>query len=327
MPEARIQTPFQVLEQAAEWYAELRCGGADTARQQAWQHWLAADPMHRAAWQAVQGISQRFEPLEHLADRRNTAERLLGAHQRVRRRGLLRGLAALAGVGVLWSTWRLTPLPHWRAELAADYRTGTGELKPVRLSDGTQVWLNTRTAFDVAFSRNSRRLHLLAGEILVDTAHDAKRPFIVTTAQGDMRALGTRFSVCASSGQTQLSVFAGAVEVTLASSGTRRVIAAGQQQRFDSHQLAPPGNAELAREAWTEGKLVAVDVPLGEVLDELSRYHHGYVSVSPEVAQLKVFGNLPLLDFDGALAMLGESLPIRVERRLPWWTTVAASGS
>ncbi|MFJ4345360.1 FecR domain-containing protein [Pseudomonas sp. NPDC089401] len=322
----RAQPSFQVLEQAAEWYAELRCGGADTASQQAWQRWLAADPMHRVAWQAVQGISQRFEPLEHLADRRNTAERLIGAHQRVRRRALLRGLAALAGVGVLWSTWRLTPLPAWRAELAADYRTGTGELKPVRLSDGTQVWLNARTAFDVVFSSTCRRLHLLAGEILVDTAHDAERPFIVNTDQGHMRALGTRFSVCTDSTQTKLSVFAGAVEVTLANTGTSRVVTAGQQQTFDSHQLAPPGTAELAREAWTEGKLVAVDVPLGEVLDELSRYHHGYISVSPEVALLKVFGNLPLLDFDGALAMLGESLPIRVERRLPWWITVTASG-
>lgn len=321
------QPSFQVLEQAAEWYAELRCGAADMARQQAWQHWLAADPMHRAAWQAVQGISQRFEPLEHLVDRRNTADCLLGAHQRVSRRAALRCFAALAGAGVLWSGWHMTPLSGWSAELAADYRTGTGELKPVRLSDGTQVWLNTRTAFDVAFSAASRRLHLLTGEILVDTAHDAQRPFIVSTAQGHMRALGTRFSVCSGTAQTQLSVFAGAVEVTLADSDARRVIPAGQQQTFDSQQLATPGNAELAREAWTEGKLVAADMPLGEVLDELSRYHHGYVSVSPRVAQLKVFGNLPLLDFDSALALLSDSLPIRIERRLPWWTTVEASDS
>lgn len=323
----RAQPSFQVLEQAAEWYAELRCGGADMARQQAWQCWLAADPAHQVAWQAVQGISQRFEPLEHLADRRNTADRLIGAHQRVRRRALLRSFAALAGAGVLWASWRLTPLSAWRAELTADYRTATGELKPVRLSDGTQVWLNTRTAFDVAFSSTTRRLHLLAGEILVDTAHDAQRSFIVSTAQGHMRALGTRFSVCTDTARTQLSVFAGAVEVTLANAGERRVIAAGQQQTFDSHQLDTPGSAELAREAWIDGKLVAADVPLGEVLDELSRYHHGYVSVSPQVAGLRVFGHLPLLDFDAALALLSDSLPIRVERRLPWWTTVDASGS
>lgn len=323
----RDQPSFLILEQAAEWYAELRCGGADTARQKAWQSWLAADPMHRLAWQAVQGISQRFEPLEHLADRRNTADRLLGAHQRVRRRALLRGIAVLAGAGVLWSGWRAAPVAVWRAELAADYRTGTGELKPVRLADGTQVWLNTRTAFDVDFSSTARQLHLLAGEILVDTAHEARRPFIVSTAQGLMRALGTRFSVCASTEQTRLSVFAGAVEVTLPGTGARRVVQAGQQQAFDSQQLAAPGRAELAREAWIDGKLVAVDVPLGEVLDELSRYHHDYVSVSPQVAGLRVFGNLPLLDLDVALALLRDSLPIRIERRLPWWTTVDASGS
>ncbi|CAI3804831.1 Protein FecR [Pseudomonas sp. MM223] len=327
MPDMHDQPSFQILEQAAEWYAELRCGGNDTARQQAWQRWLAADPMHRVAWQAVQGISQRFEPLEQLADRRNTADRLLGAHQRVRRRALLRGFAALAGAGVLWSSWRCAPVAAWRAELAADYRTGTGEMKPVRLADGTQVWLNTRTAFDVDFSSATRQLHLLTGEVLVDTAHEAKRPFIVSTAQGRMRALGTRFSVCTSTVQTRLLVFEGAVEVTLPGTGAQRVTLAGQQQTFDSQRLATPGNAELAREAWTEGKLVAADVPLGEVLDELSRYRHGYVSVSPQVAGLRVFGNLPLLDFDAALALLSDSLPIRIERRLPWWTTVDATGS
>lgn len=115
--------------------------------------------------------------------------------------------------------------------------------------------------------------------------------------------------------------------MTLPGTGAQRVTLAGQQQTFDSQRLATPGNAELAREAWTEGKLVAADVPLGEVLDELSRYRHGYVSVSPQVAGLRVFGNLPLLDFDAALALLSDSLPIRIERRLPWWTTVDATGS
>ncbi|MEE1923384.1 FecR domain-containing protein [Pseudomonas sp. 148P] len=316
------QPPFEVLEQAAEWYAELRCGVADTARQQDWQHWLAADPMHRVAWEAVRGISQRFEPLQQLAERRSTADSLLGAHQRVRRRAALRCFAALAGAGVLWASWRLTPLPLWGAEWVADYRSGTGELKSVQLADGTHVWLNTRTAFDVAFSRRSRKVHLLVGEILVDTAHDAQRPFIVRTAHGRMRALGTRFSVRVGDDSTLLSVFAGAVEVTLPGTGETRVIAAGQQQSFGTHRLEAPGRADLARQAWTEGMLVAADIELGEVLDELSRYHHGYISVSPQVARLKVFGNLPLLDFDSALAMLGSSLPIRVERRLPWWTTV-----
>ncbi|MDR6713684.1 transmembrane sensor [Pseudomonas hunanensis] len=319
-----IQPSFRVMEQAAEWYAELRCGDADAAEHAACRRWLAADPAHRAAWESVQAISRRFEPFEHLADRRHAADNLIGANQRVRRRAVLRCLAALAGAGVLWSSWRLTPLPSWRAGLMADYRTGLGELKCVRLPDGSQAWLNTSSGFNIDFAGTVRALQLVRGEVLIDTAHDARRPFIVSTAQGTFQALGTRFSVRIREDQSELLVFAGAVQVRLAATGQTRVVEAGQQQLLSAAGLAEPGRASLAREAWSEGMLVAADIPLGEVLDELSRYHFGHIAVSPQVAALKVFGNLPLSDVDSALAMLAASLPISIEKPLPWWTTVRA---
>jgi ferric-dicitrate binding protein FerR (iron transport regulator) len=71
------QSGFKVMEQAAEWYAELRCGEVGLAQQEAWHRWIEADPAHREAWEAVQSISLRFDPLRKLPDRRRAADDLL----------------------------------------------------------------------------------------------------------------------------------------------------------------------------------------------------------------------------------------------------------
>jgi transmembrane sensor len=44
--------------------------------------------------------------------------------------------------------------------------------------------------------------------------------------------------------------------------------------------------------------------------------------VSPEVANLPVFGSYPMTDPDRALAMLESVMPIRVSRPMPWWIRV-----
>jgi len=321
------QPGFKVMEQAAEWYAELRCGEAGPAQRAAWHQWVEADPAHRVAWEAVQSISLRFDPLHKLPDRRRAADDLLLAHQRVRRRAVLRSLGLLAGIGAFWSSWRLTPLPTWGASLVADYRSGIGELRHVQLPDGSRVWLNTTTAFDIDFSGSHRLVHLLMGEVLIDTAHDAERPFIVRTAQGRFRALGTEFSVRLHDQATELTVFAGAVEVSRADSSENRVVQAGRRQSVAVGPLPPTAPADLARRAWSGGMLLAQDIPLGQVLDELSSYWFGHIAIDPAVAQLNVFGTLPVRDVDAALSILASSLPINVDRRMPWWITISASNS
>ena len=65
--------------------------------------------------------------------------------------------------------WRYTPLPHAVAALRADHHTSTGQRQRLVLADGSRVWLNTRSALDVDYRRQERRLIVLDGEILVQT--------------------------------------------------------------------------------------------------------------------------------------------------------------
>ncbi|MBS7777567.1 FecR domain-containing protein [Acidovorax sp. CCYZU-2555] len=314
------------LEQAAEWYACLRDGRAGAAERAAWSHWRDAAEEHATAWRYVEEISRTFEPVQTLSNARTTADQLTAAHDRLRsRRRLLAGVALLASGGFAGMlAWRQTGLPGELLAWGADHRTRVGEQRTITLADGSRLWLNTATAIDVRFTADTRRIVLHTGEIFLQTARDAARPLVVDTPQGRMRALGTRFNVRLDGPRTQLAVYEGAVEIRTADSGATAVVAAGRQAGFTAAQIEPAAAADLAREAWTQGTLVADNIPLGEVLRELRRYRRGHLGVADEVAGLTVYGNLPIHDTDRVLAMLASALPIRIAQPLPWWTSIEA---
>ena len=303
------------LEQAAQWYVRLQDQGS-AQEQQRWQAWMAQNPEHLAAWQYVERVSQRFAPL---MDQAPSASRAL----RSSRRQTLKTLLVLcAGSTLAWGTWRNTALPRLVGGWSADYATGSGETRDAVLADGSHVWLNALSALDVRFDTTQRLLRLRFGEVLIDTAKDASRPFLVDTEYGRLQALGTRFSVLQGEEHTQLNVFEGRVQVSTLNQQVR-IIEAGQQVRFARNGFDPTVPASPAREAWSRGVLLADNLALGELVAELNRYRPGHLGCDPAVAQLPVMGSFPLKDSDHALRLLQAALPIRVDRLLPWWVTVS----
>ncbi len=317
------------LEQAAQWYATLRDERAGEQDRQAWRSWLALSPENADAWRYIEAVSRKFDPLRgHGPGGAAAAVSAVEAARPgggSRRRSIVNGLAGALGLGLAgWLGWRQTPLPERVASLRADHRTGTGQRRELVLADGSRVWLNTGTALNVSYHADARRLSLLAGEILVDTAADVqRRPFFVETGFGRLQALGTRFTVRLTEHQTRLDVFDGAVEIRTRA-GRSGHVPAGRAAHFDADGIAPLTASDRLREAWSKGRIPADDMPLGALLEELGRYRPGHISVAPEVAGLKVMGVYPADDSDRALAMLEQSLPIRVRRTLPWWVTVEA---
>ena len=125
----------------------------------------------------------------------------------------MRGGQVLGLLGVLVLGWAsVEQLPLWMA----DQRTGVGERSQVVLADGSQVQLNSNSALDVKFDDQQRVIELLKGEMWVEVAKDAQRPFVVRTDQGTATALGTRFLVQrAVDGSTVVTV----IESTVAAKG------------------------------------------------------------------------------------------------------------
>lgn len=304
------------LQQAAQWYVRLQDPQGGSQAQQHWQTWLGQNPEHQAAWRYVERVSQRFA---HLTDEPIGAGRALRS---TRRQTLKTLLVLCAGSTLAWGTWRGTALPRVISGWSADYATASGEIRDALLADGTHIWLNALSAMDVRFDAQQRLLHLRFGEVLIDTAKDLQRPFLVDTAHGHLRALGTRFSVLHSEDSTTLNVFDGRVEVRTADGQQVRIIESGQQAVFGRHTIRSTVPASATREAWSRGVLLADNLPLGQLIGELNRYRPGHLGCDPAVAHLPVMGSFPLKDSEHALRLLEAALPIQVDRVLPWWVSV-----
>jgi transmembrane sensor len=313
-----------ILQQAAQWFATMLDEDVRQQDRDQWQAWLNAHPEHQRAWHYVEQVGQRFQQAQQQAGTTGARQIIHDTRSsRITRRTLLgSGLASVA----TWLIWSQTTLPGTARQLAhtlsADYRTATGEQRQLTLSDGGQLWLNTATAVDISYTDTIRHIKLRDGEILIETAKDAlARPFVVTTLQGSLRALGTRFSVQQRDANTQISVYEGAVEIN-ATTGQRLTLQAGEQTSFTASAIAKPHKAQHSRVAWQQGLIVADNISLQELVEKLSRYRHGYLAVDASVANLKVMGTYPIDKPDHTLTMLENALPIRTRRVLPWWVTL-----
>ena len=307
------QPDYAALEQAAEWFAVLGDERVGEAQRQAWRHWLAASPAHAAAWQRVEAISGQFQALP--AAQRSLAHGALQRSGRSRRQVLgsllLLGAGGMLGLGATRLPWQ-----GWTADL----RSATGQVRELRLADGSHLWLNSASAVDVRYDASQRLLRLWQGELLLDSAAD-DRPLLVETVHGRLQALGTRFSVRMRDEQTQLSVFQGAVRIDCRG-GPSRVLQAGEQAAFDTRHIGGSSPAAPAREAWQRGVLLADERPLGEFIAELAEHVPGYLGVDPRVADLRLVGAFPLANPERIYAALEASLPVRVRRRWPWWVSL-----
>ncbi|SAI68898.1 transmembrane sensor [Bordetella ansorpii] len=317
-----VQPTPAALEQAAQWFALLRSGEATSADRAAWQAWRDGADTHRAAWSQVEQVGRLFQPIQSTTRPRDAVGAYRAATTQAARRRFVLGVAALAGAGwVGAAAWRQAWLPASVLAWSADHRAAIGEVRDILLADGTRIWLGTASAFNEDYTPALRRLDLLAGEMLISTAADACRPFVVDTLHGRLRALGTRFIVQRQAAWTRIAVYEGAVQARSAS-GVAVVIPAGWQAEMARDGVSDLQRADPAAESAVRGLYVVQDVPLGEVLRELGRYRTGHLAVAPEVAGLPVFGSFPMTDPDRVLGMLEGVMPIRVRRFLPWWVSV-----
>jgi ferric-dicitrate binding protein FerR (iron transport regulator) len=108
---------------------------------------------------------------------------------------------------------------------------------------------------------------------------------------GSARALGTQFIAQDQADGAVITVTQHRVRVSF--KGDHGDIAEGQRLSYDArHGLSAPESIDVAdADAWTRGRLVAVNRPLGDIVAEISRYHSGYVHVAPEIAAMPVSGN------------------------------------
>lgn len=310
----------QVLDEAAEWLMQLNDSAVSDADRAAFERWRQSHPAHALAWSRAEQLMQKFGglPTSLAMPALNRPLRTRGST----RRAAVAKLAALLAVAPAgWAAWQMASRSGW----TADYRTATGESRNVILADGTQVTLSTATAIDVRFDGAQRFIHLRAGEIWVQTAQDTAityRPFRVGTAQGQMQALGTRFSVRQQEGRTHVAVLESAVRIEPRGAASL-VLQAGQQTSFSDNSVAELLPVDESAVAWRQGMLLADNLRLADFCAELDRWRSGFLRVDPAVANVRISGAFPLAEPERALTMLVSTYPVDAATRLRgYWVTL-----
>ncbi len=229
-----------------------------------------------------------------------------------------RGIGILAmGACLLGCGWYASGSMAVRA-LFPDYVTGAGELRAVRLADGSTLNLDTKTSIGLSRLGGKRGVFLFDGRLLAHVAKDASHPFVVKTRDGTATALGTAFTVERRDDATLIVVLESRVRACAEGSGSDACVdlVPGDRASLRGGKVVRLGHVEPeAAGLWAEGWLAVDDRPVSEVLVELNRYRDVPVAFDRvSMSGVRVSGSFPLTDPDRALDGILRSTGLRAKQ-------------
>jgi ferric-dicitrate binding protein FerR (iron transport regulator) len=160
----------------------------------------------------------------------------------------------------------------------------------VVLPDGSQVWLNSESSitYPTTFTGNERNVKV-TGEVYMEVAKDAKRPFkvhIIPPVSGMeetvVQVLGTHFNINAYADDSQIkaTLLEGSIRLTTGNKAT--TLKPGQQARVRTNNISVQSDVDLDKEvAWKNGYFQFKDDQLQTVVQQLARWYGVTVIYSP----------------------------------------------
>jgi transmembrane sensor len=239
-PQSRVNS--LILEEASEWFVDFRVGDVDAHSREHFDEWLRRSPEHIRAYMEIARIYVELPPVklagkidvESLIAYAHSGENIvpftdLGGAQlreapamaggsdlgeprstRVARTPRIRSRFLAAACALVLMTFGVV---GWQIERFPSYRTDIGERRSITLADGSTIDLNARSQVRIEFSRDQRRVELVSGQALFQVAKDKIRPFIVSSGEATVRAVGTQFDVNRRLNSTTVTVLEGKVAV------------------------------------------------------------------------------------------------------------------
>lgn len=296
-----------VSEQAAEWLATLSDEACTPDERRAFAAWLTRANTHVDEFLRIKSLTHRLEDrsawpevnMEQLiaaakAQVNVTALTSRGAHE-------VSNPAAASPVrlGRIWASAAtvmllvLTGVIGYRYAVQRDaYSTGLGELRSIRLEDGSIVQLDAYSSLRIHFTSAARSLELVSGKAIFNVAPDSRRPFRVLAGVAEIVAVGTQFNVDAAPDRTTVTVIEGrvrlahsiqgagafasgsAVDTKPAAETIDMLLSASEQAVIESRRpIHRVGRVDAAKvSGWTLRRLYFDETPLAEAAQEFARY-------------------------------------------------------
>ncbi|AJR23352.1 FecR family protein [Sphingobium sp. YBL2] len=291
----------QLYDDAADWFAKMR-GPDAKSHEPDFKAWLARGALHRAAYNKVAEIFTDSGRVDDPDKSRGNEKPRSGPGKR----GLAM-IALLIGMGAISAKVMFhVGLGRQEAGRLQDaspdqftIASAVGQIRRVALPDGSSILLDTNSEVQVAFTSKDRRLRLVRGRARFEVAHE-QRPFNVAAGAGTVTARGTIFDVrLAESGKVSVALLRGAVDVTVADSGTttRQRLRPGEKTIFAPRLETPLPIAAQELNLWTQAKGEFHDEPLIDIVAEANRYARRPIQIGDvETGRLRVSGIFSLKD-------------------------------
>lgn len=308
------ESPDSIEARAIEWHIRLRDG--DDAIWEGFAEWLAEDPRHAVAYDAIEQADLAIEPLLPHVVIREVANDAEEQPEQPARRGWRWGLAGGGLAASVAAAFLLLPQAESsRYEVA----TRPGERQVVQLDPATQITLNgaTRMTFD---RKDPRFASLTKGEALFQVRHDSARPFRLEVGDNLVEDAGTVFNVVHETGEVRVAVAEGKV---LYNPGQGAVSLDAGQALVDRETADGVEVTRVPAErvgSWKTGSLVYSAAPLSRVAADLSRSMEVPITAAPGIADRPFSGTI-MLDGSGPeqLRRLQLALNVRLEKEAGGW--------
>ena len=237
------------------------------------------------------------------------------------RRFSIAAVAAAAVIGVFF-TVTLVNIGREHNEEAVAAASWTrltvpeGEHVDMTLSDGTRLYVNSGSEVEIpsVFDPEKRKIRM-TGEVYLEVAKDAERPFFVETEDFDVRVYGTSFNVSAYPEDGVSSVVLVEGSVAVSAGDMTRFIEPGQKMEISGGRMDVSDVDVMEYVRWKDRIIITGGQTLDQIMQKLARYYGADISVSDEVAGMMMNGKLDLQeDLSSVLDNLCILLPLEYER-------------
>ncbi len=152
----------------------------------------------------------------------------------------------------------------------------TGQRAELTLSDGTHVWLNSRSTlrFPDKFSENGRNVEL-DGEGYFSVRHDKGLPFTVQTERYAIHVLGTEFNVKAYQGSPlfEAALLKGSIEISSPDLSANLRLKPNEVVTDDGKEVSKSGISNYNYFKWKEGLFCFEDESIQSLIEKLQLYY------------------------------------------------------
>ncbi|AVM57890.1 iron dicitrate transport regulator FecR [Bacteroides heparinolyticus] len=193
-----------------------------------------------------------------------------------------------------------------------------GQRVNLTLSDGTNVWLNTKTRMEYpqSFKGADKRIVRVNGEAYFEVSKNANRPFIVETSKGKVEVLGTKFYVNAyeHTDDFEISLIEGSVKVLTANDNM--ILSPNHKAVLQNKKLHCRNIEDTDAFRWRDGLFCFKDLPFDEVLKLFETYYDvSFVKENEKIPNIRMNGKFRLVDgVDYALRVLQKEVRFSFSR-------------